>query len=46
MMFAVDALAAIGYYVVAEVDAILVSGLQSLVGLAALILLPLITPLA
>jgi F-type H+-transporting ATPase subunit a len=28
------------------VDAILVSGLQSLVGLAALILLPLITPLA
>jgi len=33
-------------YVVCEIDAILVAGLSSLMGLGALILLPLITPLA
>jgi hypothetical protein len=46
LTFAVDALTTLGYYIVSEIDAIVVAGLNSVIGLTALIFLPLITPLA
>jgi len=46
LTFAVDSLATLGYYIVSEMDAILIAGFNSMIGLTALILLPLITPLA
>lgn len=46
LTFVVDALSTFGYYLVSEIDSIVISGLNSLIGLVALIALPLITPLA
>jgi hypothetical protein len=46
LTFVVDALSTFGYYIVSEIDAIAVAGFNSMIGLAALILLPLITPIA
>jgi hypothetical protein len=46
LTFVVDALSTLGYYIVSEIHAIVVAGLNSIIGLAALILLPLITPIA
>ena len=41
-----DTLSTLGYYIVSEIDSILIAGFNSIVGLTALILLPLITPIA
>jgi hypothetical protein len=46
LTFVIDALATLGYYLVSEIDSILIAGFNAMVGLTALILLPLITPIA